>query len=333
MRFITTTCIVVLVFLGKICYGEQVVVYTSEDKAFSEPILQKFEKTSGIKVLAIYDTEETKSTGLMNRLIVEKKNPQADVFWSGDPIRPVLLEMKGITAPYISESASDIPEIYKDDEGYWTGFSAQARIILYNTNLVGMDEKPLSIFDLVKPKWKGQVAIANPLFGTTLAHIAALFITLGDEKAREYLNDLKANGVRIVSSNGEVKRLVTRGEVKVGLTDTDDANVAIQEGKPVKMVFPDQLGIGTFIMPNMVCLINNSLNPENGKKLIDYLLSRKVEKKLAWAPSAQMPLRHDVKTPAHVVTINAINGMRLDYHKVAKKLDEISEFLKQWAGY
>ena len=323
-----------LVLLAKVCSaGNEVVVYTSEDKIFSEPVLQAFEKKTGIKVRAIYDTEETKSTGLANRLIAEKDNPQADVFWSGEPVRPVLLKIKGLTTPYVSSAAADIPKIYKDTEGHWTGFSARARIILYNSNLVSMDERPLSIFDLAKPRWRGQVAIANPLFGTTSIHMSALFIILGDEKAMKFLNDLKANGVKIVSSNSEVRRLVARGEVKVGITDTDDANVAIKEGSPVKVVFPDQSTIGTLIMPNMVCLIKDSTNQENGKKLIDYLVSSEVEKSLAFAMCAQMPLRYDVRTPADVLTIAAIKGMNINYHDVAMKLGEIGEFLKQWAGY
>src|SRR3989337_4588933 len=212
-----------LVLLAKVCSaGNEIVVYTSEDKIFSEPVLQTFEKKTGIKVRAIYDTEETKSTGLVNRLIAEKDNPRADVFWSGDPARPALLEFKGIITPYFSSTAADIPKSYKDEDGHWTGFSARARIILYNTNLVSMDERPLSLFDLTKAVWIGQVAIANPLFGTTAIHIAALFIALGDEKAKGFLNDLKANGVKIVSSNSEVRRLVARGQVKLRTTDPDD---------------------------------------------------------------------------------------------------------------
>lgn len=334
MKFITAVaCVAVFIFVKACHAGNEVVVYTSEDKIFSEPVLQAFEKKTGIKVRAIYDVEEAKGTSLVNRLIAEKDNPQADVFWSGDPVRPVLLEIKGITTPYVSDAAAEIPKIYKDDDGHWTGFSARARIILYNTNLVNTDERPLSVFDLIKPAWRGQVAIANPLFGTTSVHMAALFIVLGDEKARRFLNDLKANGVKIVSSNGEVKRLVARGEVKAGITDTDDANIAIQEGSPVKVIFPDQTGIGTLIMPNMVCLIKNSPNQKNGKKLIDYLLSKEVEKSLAWATCAQMPLRYDVRTPADVLTIDAVRGMDINYYDIAKKMDEIREFLKQWAGF
>ena len=231
MKFISIIFTALLLSVKVCSAGNEVVVYTSEDKIFSEPVLQAFEKKTGIKVRAIYDTEETKSTGVVNRLIAEKDNPQADVFWSGDPARPALLEFKGIITPYFPSAASDIPKMYKDDDGHWTGFSARARIILYNSSLVSMDERPLSIFDLAKPVWRGQVAIANPLFGTTSVHMAALFIILGDEKARKFLNDLKANGVKIVSSNSEVRRLVARGEVKVGITDTDDANVAVRGGK------------------------------------------------------------------------------------------------------
>ena len=333
MKFISITFLALLL-LAKVCSaGNEVVVYTSEDKIFSEPVLQAFGKKTGIKVRTIYDTEETKSTGLVNRLIAEKDNPQADVFWSGDPVRPALLEFKSIITPYFSSAAADIPKSYKDEDGHWTGFSARARIILYNTNLVNMDERPLSLFDLTKAVWRGQVAIANPLFGTSSIHMSALFIILGDEKAMKFLNDLKANGVKIVSSNSEVRRLVARGEVKVGITDTDDANVAIKEGSPVKVVFPDKSSIGTLIMPNMVCLIKNSPNQENGKRLIDYLLSADVEKSLAWAACAQMPLRYDVRTPPDVLTIDAVKGMNINYHDVAVKLDKIGEFLKQWAGY
>src|SRR5712691_9923213 len=60
-----------------------VVVYTSVDDVFARPIAEQFEKETGIKVNLVPDTEETKSTGLLNRLIAEKGRPQADVFWSG----------------------------------------------------------------------------------------------------------------------------------------------------------------------------------------------------------------------------------------------------------
>jgi hypothetical protein len=47
----------------------EVVVYTSLDKVFSQPILEEFERKTGIGVKAVYDSEATKTTGLVNRLI------------------------------------------------------------------------------------------------------------------------------------------------------------------------------------------------------------------------------------------------------------------------
>jgi len=72
---------------------EQVVIYTSLDKVFSEPILKAFERQTGIKVLDVYDSEATKTTGLVNRLIAEKNNPRADVFWNSEIGRTIVLKL------------------------------------------------------------------------------------------------------------------------------------------------------------------------------------------------------------------------------------------------
>ena len=260
--------------------AQEVVVYTSEDQVFSEPILKAFQAKTGIAVKAAYDTEETKSTGVVNRLIAEKNNPQADVFWSNDPVRPIVLQKQGVLAPYASPNRERIPQRYRDQEGYWTGFSARARMIVYNNSLVKPDGIPRSVLDLVSPKWKGKVAFANPLFGTSTLHAAALFEIWGEERAKSFFDQMKQNGVRIATSNGEVRDLVAAGEVAWGFADSDDAHVALSEKKPVGAVYPDQDGLGTLTMPNMVAMIKGGPNPENAKKLIDYLLSAEVEEKL-----------------------------------------------------
>src|SRR5687768_624576 len=82
--------------------ANEVVVYTSVDQPFSQPVFDAFEKQTGIHVRAVYDTEETKSTGVVNRLVAEARSPQADVFWSNDPVRPFLLADRGMIEPYVS---------------------------------------------------------------------------------------------------------------------------------------------------------------------------------------------------------------------------------------
>ena len=113
-----------------------VTIYVSTDRVFSEPVLRAYEQQSGVTVNAVYDTEETKSTGLANRLIAEQARPQADVFWSNEPVRTLVLKSRQALAPYRSPNAEGIPTALVDADGYWTGFSARIRVIAYNTTLV-----------------------------------------------------------------------------------------------------------------------------------------------------------------------------------------------------
>ena len=104
--------------------------------------------------------------------------------------------------------------------------------------------------------------------------------------------------------------------------------VAIQEGKPVSIIWPDKEGMGTLLIPNTVVLIKGGPNPEAAKKLIDFLLSSKVEEMLAHCESRQIPLRPDVKRLANVPTLCEIKAMQVDYEKVADLIEPTSRFLQ-----
>ncbi len=309
-----------------------VVVYVSEDQVFAEPILRDYEKESGVQVHAVYDTEEAKSTGVMNRLLAEQGNPQADVYWANEPMRAAVLQQRGIAAAYVSPNAAEIPLTFKDPSGHWTGFSARARILLVNKNL---KEKPQSILAYTDPKWKNKAVIANPLFGTTTAEMAALFATWGDERGKAYLDGLKKNNVRVSTSNGESADFVASGESQWGLVDSDDAFNRIQQNKPVEVVYPDQREgeAGVLIVPNALVLIKGGPHPTEARKLIDYLLSRETERKLAYADCAQIPLHPGVNVPAHVPRIEKLKTMNVNYGEVSTKMQQIQPLLKAWVGY
>lgn len=309
-----------------------VTVYVSTDRVFSEPILREYEKKSGVKVNAVYDTEETKSTGLANRLLAEKARPQADVFWSNEPVRTLVLKSRDVLASYRSPSAKGIPEPLVDPEGFWTGFSARMRVIAYNTNAVKPNDAPQSIFELADPKWKGQVAMADPRFGSTSFHVAALYALAGDEKMDDFFRRLKANGVRIVDGNSVVRDLVARGDARVGLTDTDDVNVAVENGQPIAMVLPDRNGLGVPVMPNMVSLIANAPHGEEGRKLIDYLLSAEVERQLAQSEAVQIPLHAGVPGPKNIPAIDTFKPMTLDYARAASRVEDVTARLATILG-
>lgn len=310
-----------------------VVAYTSVDQVFSEPVFRAFEAQTGQHVCAVFDTEETKSTGVLNRLLAEAERPRADVFWSGDPMRPFVLIDRGLVAPYASPAAAGIPPGFRAPDGVWTGLAARARVLLVNTKRLDDRDRPSSIRDLAAPRFRGDAAIANPLYGTTTVHVAALASVWGEEEARAFLDRMRENDVHIASSNGEVRRLVASGEVVVGLTDTDDAHEAVADGAPVEIVYPDQEagGLGTLVMPTSAVLIRGGPHPEVARRLIDHLLSPDVEAQLARS-GAHMPLHPGVETPSEVRAVEAIQAMPVDYAAVAKTLEQIQPWLRRWVG-
>ncbi len=313
------------------CGDADVVVYTSVDQVFSEPVFRYCEESTSLRVRTVFDTEETKSTGILSRLIAEANQPQADVFWSGDPVRPFVLIDRGLVEPHTSAVTAGLPAAFRAEDGTWTGFAARARVLLINTNRVASDAMPRSIRDLADPRWRGQIAIANPLFGTTTMHIAALFTEWGDEETQRFLASLRENQVRVTSSNGEVKRLVVGGEIAFGLTDTDDAYQAVKSGSPVAVVYPDQDGMGTLFMPTTVVLIKGGPHQAAGRRLIDCLLGAEVERRMAEA-AAHMPLRSGVGTPAGVRRAEDVRVMTVDYPRVAETMSRIQPWLREWVG-
>lgn len=334
-RAIAVPCLLLAAICLAGCGGTQqstVTVYVSEDRVFSEPILKDFEKDTGIGVRAIYDTEESKSTGVMNRLLAEKANPQADVYWANEPVRADVLRQQNISLPFVPEGAVGIPATFKDPQGYWTGFSARARLFVVNKKA---KYRPTGVSSYAEPDARGRGVIANPLFGTTTAQMAALFSVWGDEKGKQFLASLKANKVKLSTGNGESTELVASGEFEFALVDSDDAVAGVRQGKPIEIVYPDQGegAPGLLLIPNAVALIRGGPNPAAGRKLIEYLISKETERKLALADCAQIPLRPGVVPPAELKPIDQLKTMKVNYADLAAKLQTIQPTLKEWVGY
>ncbi len=309
----------------------EVVVYTALDRQFSEPILDDFTARTGIKVLAVYDTESTKTVGLTNRIIAEANRPRCDVFWNNEILNTLRLKNEGLLQPSEPAQAANYPERYRDPEKHWHGFAARARVIIVNTDLVGPDAWPKSVSDLADPKWRGRTGIAKPLFGTTASHVACLFALLGDEQARQLLESYKQNDIQIVAGNKTCAEMVAAGQLAFGLTDTDDAIIELEAGKPVRIVFPDgdEGAMGTLLLPNTLAVVKGAPHPQAATRLIDYLLSPEVEARLAEGPSAQIPLHRESKTRSRVVYLPEIQQMQVDFSQAANCFADAAAYIEQ----
>lgn len=309
----------------------EVVVYTALDREFSEPILKQFTAETGIRALPVYDVESTKTVGLVQRIMAESNRPQCDVFWNNEIVNTLRLKEAGLLDVYRPAAAEAFPGAFKSTDGTWHGFAARARILIVNTDLVDRDAYPASIFDLTDDTWKGRVGIAKPIAGTTATHAACLFAALGDEKAKQFFRDLKANGVRILSGNKQVAESVAAGELAVGLTDTDDAMGEIRDARPVAIAYLDAADdqIGTLFIPNTLAIVKGCPHPEQARALVDYLISPAVEAALAKGPSAQIPLNPSVEVPVQVMAPSQIHAMQVDFEQAAARWDSVQQFINQ----
>ena len=309
----------------------EVVVYTALDRQFSEPILRRFTEETGIIVRAAYDTESTKTVGLVERIRAEAARPRCDVFWNNEIMHTLRLKAEGLLAPVQPAEAAHYPAAFRDPAGYWFGFAGRARVLLVNTDQVPTDQMPRSIRDLADPGWRGRTGIAKPLFGTTATHVACLFAALGESEAIALLDAFRQNGVRVVAGNKTCAEMVGRGELAFGLTDTDDAIAEIDAGRPVRMVFPDQEdnGLGTLLLPNTVALVKGAPHPEAGRRLIDYLLSPAVEGQLAAGPSAQIALHPATTQPSRAAAVTAWRWMEVDFVRAAELFPKAAEYVKE----
>ena len=308
------------------------VVYCAHDEVFSRQILEDFERETGVPVAIKFDTEASKSLGLVNQIVREAKAPRCDVFWNNETLGTIELARRGLLEPYKGAGYGRIPERYKDPEGRWCGFAARLRVWIVNTGK--MDADPITLNgEIEEALGKGRIAeftYAKPLFGTTLTHYCLLAAELGLDRLKELDARLRETAVR-AASNGQTRDLVANGTCAFGWTDTDDYFGAVDSGKPVAMV-PAALGGGrTICIPNSVGIVRGTKRRKDAERLVDYLLSRETELKLARSESRQIPLGDvgDEELPEQVRDLIPAANVGVDLSAAADVREEVLRWLTE----
>jgi iron(III) transport system substrate-binding protein len=238
-----------------------VVVYTSQDEEFAEPIFKDFEKETGITVKPVFDSEAVKTVGLVNRLLAEKNHPQCDVFWNNEELRTRMLASRGM---------------FRETNG-WALLGYRSRRVVVNTNLLPIARAPRNFSDVTNVVWRGKVALAYPLFGTTGAHFLALHQLWGDERWQTWCRALTANKAMLVDGNSVVVKLVGNGEATLGFTDSDDIAGAQREGLPVAAL---PLNDESLLIHNSAGVLRGAPHPAEAQKIFEYLQSKPVTDRL-----------------------------------------------------
>jgi iron(III) transport system substrate-binding protein len=278
----------------------QVVAYCAQDEDFALPILNDFEKETGVKVRAVYDSEAVKTVGLANRLLAERRRPQCDLFWGNEEMRTRRLAAQGV---------------FRATNG-WAAFGYRTRRIVINTNKLPAAAAPRSIVELTNAAWRGKFALAMPQFGTTSTHFHVLRQVWGEARWLAWCRALAANQPMLVDGNSVVVKLVGGGEAWLGLTDSDDIAAARREGLPVAAMPVTE---ETLLIPNTVAVTRNAPHPEAAQRLFDFLQRPGVVQRLVAAQAL------DAVSPATLTTPT----LKVNWDDLLHDLDTTTRDLNQ----
>ncbi len=303
----------------------QVVVYCAVDEAYGRRVFDVFKARTGVEVSAIYDSEAGKTTGLVQRIIRESEagRPRADVFWSGELFNTILLARKGLLEPYDSPQASDIPSRFKDHEHRWTASAVRARVLVFDPSRTAESQVPTRWEALADGDYARRSAIANPLFGTTRGHVAAMFTLWGPDRAKSFLTRLRDGGVSVVDGNSATVRAVMTGRADFAFTDTDDVFAANRSAAsnqaPLELRYLDMGGGGSLLIPCSVAIIKGGPDFSAAQLLVDFLVSAEVERILAQSEAQFVPVRESLRKE---LNIPWPNETVVNFDAVAESLDD-----------
>jgi iron(III) transport system substrate-binding protein len=286
---LVVTCLISVIVRAK---TPSVVVYTSQDEEFAEPIFKDFEKETGITVKPVFDSEAVKTVGLVNRLLAEKSHPQCDVFWNNEELRTRMLASRGM---------------FRETNG-WALLGYRTRRVVVNTNLLPVARAPRNFSDVTNVVWRGKVALAYPLFGTTGAQFLALRQLWGDERWQAWCRALTANKAMLVDGNSVVVKLVGNGEAMLGFTDSDDIAGAQREGLPVAAL---PMNDETLLVHNSAGILRGAPHSAEAQKLFEYLQSKAVSDRL---------LREQAIESAAIDT-PGVPGLKVDWDAVLRDMN------------
>lgn len=245
----------------------RLVVYTSQDQVYSSTILETFRNETGIDIQVVYDSEAVKTVGLANRLLAERPNPQCDVWWSNEELRTRQLERQDVFRA----------------ENPWRAFGYRSRVLVVNTNLLAPGDAPSSLLSLTNETWRGKVAFAYPMFGTTATHFLALRSHWGSARWQAWCRGLADNEPLVVDGNSVVVDMVGRGEAAIGMTDSDDVAAGRRKGWPVMAAAFEE----TLAIPNTAAVVRGARHPREAQRLMDYLAGDSVADALIEADALQ----------------------------------------------
>ncbi|GED29766.1 extracellular solute-binding protein [Brevibacillus centrosporus] len=302
--------------------------YSPETPDMTKEMGQAFEK---LKPGSSVNVQYAGTNVLVNRMIAEKDNPMADLWYGGGGFLPFeSAKDKGIITSYTPEAIKDWPEVQdgikvRDKDWKWIGAEVFVLGFVYNTDLVKPEELPKTWDDLLDPKWKGKIQMPNPAAsGTATLLVLSQLMEKGEEPGWEYFKKLVDQMSAMPDSGSAPTKAVAKGEALIGIGFDFMAYENKAKGEKVDFIVPEK----TPIIVNPVSLVENGPNPDGGKAFIDYLLSKEGQQKLAdWY---HIPISKEVQSKTPLTLEKVIpHAQEMDVDWVVQNYDRVRNEWRQ----
>lgn len=300
-----STCVFIPLTMG----AGKVVVYSPAPKSTSDLVVELWKKQHPDIAVDIISA----GTGeLATRLRAESVRPRADILFTGGT--EIVGSMVELLQPYKSVNDAAFKKKFKHPKYYYYAFSLPLQVIIINTKLIDEKDAPKTWKELADPKWKGKIIWANPsVSGSGYAQLNIMLQLYGWDLVKKVVNN-----ANITSSSKLSYQAVANGEYPIGLTGEANVFNLIQEGYPVKAIYPKD---GTALRYDTVAIIKNGPNPENAKKFLDFLTSKELMTAVAEAECRRMG-RSDVPVKEGLLPTDKIKFMNYDEKLAGEKKQE-----------
>ncbi|WP_375164702.1 Fe(3+) ABC transporter substrate-binding protein [Temperatibacter marinus] len=261
---------------------EEVNIYSARKEQLIKPLLETFQKKTGIKVNLVSGSADA----LLKRLQQEGRNSPADILITTDAGRLHRAKEAGVTQTLVSKKVEmAIPAQYRDIDMQWVGLSLRARPIMYVKGKVNPSE--LSTYeDLANPKWKGKICIRSSSNIYNQSLVASILATNGMDKTVEWAEGMVSNFAKPprggdrdqikAAAAGQCDIAVANTYYLAGMLRSSDAT-QVAAAQKVAVFWPNQMNRGTHVNVSGIAVTKASKNKDNAVKLIEFLSSKEAQ--------------------------------------------------------
>ncbi|SCL28322.1 iron(III) transport system substrate-binding protein [Micromonospora pallida] len=291
---------------------KRLTIYSGRSENLVKPVLEKFEKSSGIDVDVRYGT----TAQMAAQLLEEGERSPADVFFAQDAGALGAVTKAGQLATLPQEVLDRVPAAYRAGGGQWVGVSGRSRVLAYNADQVPQEQLPNSVFEVTDPRWKGKIGVA-PTNGSFQAFVTALRVQHGDAKAKEFLTGLKANEPQIRENNVQIVADIDAGKLAVGLVNHYYVYELAKErgGTPetlkARLHFFPNGDTGGLVNAAGVGLLKRAGSDPDARALVDYLLGTEAQTYFA-TETFEYPLAAGVPAAPGLPELTTLEAPKID---------------------